>query len=548
MYFFRNNQQYGNISEIIRPLFLILLLIFSQTTIAGETKQGVDFPVVAYHVDLRVQVMPLNALKALAKEVSGLGFNTIIMEWEATYPYKEHSIISSRYAYTRDEVKAFIEYCDKLGLDVIPLQQNLGHAEYILMHERYAYLRADKRRLSQVDPTRIEAARELFEELYSDMLSVHKSKYVHIGGDETRILDCDRCKKVWDEYGEEKGKSKLYVEYMKMIADIVIKRGKIPLLWADMILAHPEAISEMPNNAVYIDWNYGWKSDRFGENPTTLIDKYGLKFWGATALRSAPDDYHVTSWDKHMKNQTDYIPYARRTGFEGMVLTSWSTSGEYGYEWFGPEVEVVELYPIRQAYPHAYPNDGFRMNTSAFVEGIRQEEPIVLRDFAREYASTRFDLTATDSDALWTILQSEELYRSVPVGSKSLSGIRGLSAESRFVEPTLTEVRRLQAELKTIVPRRNHREFAHYVMQVDLREFYLSFRVVEDWTQSEAFTGEDKVEAVKHLQVLLDRSEDLDDRFSKLFRGVMYDSEIVNLNDYRNKKILLLHKRLTRER
>ncbi len=174
---------------------------------------------------------------------------------------------------------------------------------------------------------------------------------------------------------------------------------------------------------------------------------------------------------------------------------------------------------------------------------MRQEEPIDLRDFAREYAGTRFDLTAADSDALWTILQSEELYRSVPVGSKGLSGIRGLSAESRFVEPTLTEVRRLQAELKTIVPRRNHREFAHYVMQVDL-----SFRVVEDWTQSEAFTGEDKAEAVKRLQVLLDRSEDLDDRFSKLFRGVMYDSEIVNLNDYRNKKILLLHKRLTRER
>ena len=485
-------------------------------------------------------------LKALAKEISALGFNTLIMEWEATYPYKQHSIISNRYAYSREELTEFINYSEGLGLDVIPLQQSLGHAEYILMHERYAYLRADKRNLSQIDPTQLDAARDFFTELYSDMLSTHQSQYVHIGGDETRILDCKRCQEKWGDDGEELGKSKLYVEYMTMIAEIVIAQGKTPLLWADMILAHPDAIADMPKNVIYIDWNYGWKFDRFGENPRTLIKKYGLKFWGAPSIRSSPDDYHVTSWSKHMNNQAVYVSYARESGFEGMVLTSWSTSGQYGYEWFWPE--VVEIFPLRQVYPHAYPNDAFRMNTLGFIEAVQQEKTFKPKDFAHQYAQQRFGLTAGESEKLWNILTDESLNNKVIIGSSPLSGIKGLSDNKRVVSATLEKVRELQAALTKIVPKKNQKEFAHYHLQIDFREYYLSFRQIQYLVQSTAFSEKNNLEAIKQLEQLLARSVELNKRFKKLFTGKLYDTEIERLNQYRNKKAILLHQRLTRDR
>jgi hypothetical protein len=490
--------------------------------------------------------MPMPTLKALAKEISALGFNTLIMEWEATYPYKQHSIISNRYAYSREELTEFINYSEGLGLDVIPLQQSLGHAEYILMHERYAYLRADKRNLSQIDPTRLDAARDFFTELYSDMLSMHQSKYVHIGGDETRILDCKRCQEAWGDDGEELGKSKLYVEYMTMIAEIVIAQGKTPLLWADMILAHPDAIADMPKNVIYIDWNYGWKFDRFGENPRTLIKKYGLKFWGASSIRSSPDDYHVTSWSKHMKNQAVYVSYARKSGFEGMVLTSWSTSGQYGYEWFWPE--VVEIFPLRQVYPHAYPNDAFRMNTLGFIEAVQQEKTFKPKDFAHQYAQQRFGLAARESKKLWNILTDESLNNKVIVGSSPLSGIKGLPDNKRVVSTTLAKVRELQAALTKIVPKKNPKEFAHYHLQIDFREYYLSFRQIQYLVQSTGFSEKNNLEAIKQLEQLLARSVDLNKRFKKLFSGKLYDTEIERLNQYRNKKAILLYQRLTRDR
>ena len=537
----------------IIKLLLLFSFVSAQETISfdgfdanDKTSKNDDFSVVAYHVDLRVQIMPMPTLKALAKEISSLGFNTLIMEWEATYPYKQHSIISNRYAYSREEVTEFISYSEGLGLDVIPLQQSLGHAEYILMHERYAYLRADKRNLSQIDPTRLDVARDFFTELYSDMLSTHQSQYVHIGGDETRILDCKRCQEAWGDDGEELGKSKLYVEYMTMIAEIVIAQGKTPLLWADMILAHPDAIADMPKNVIYIDWNYGWKFDRFGENPRTLIKKYGLKFWGAPSIRSSPDDYHVTSWSKHMNNQAVYVSYARESGFEGMVLTSWSTSGQYGYEWFWPE--VVEIFPLRQVYPHAYPNDAFRMNTLGFIKAVQQEKTFKPKDFAHQYAQQRFGLTAGESEKLWNILTDESLNNKVIIGSSPLSGIKGLPDNKRVVSATLEKVRELQAALTKIVPKKNPKEFAHYHLQIDFREYYLSFRQIQYLVQSTAFSEKNNLEAINQLDQLLARSVGLNKRFKKLFTGKLYDTEIERLNQYRNKKAILLHQRLTKDR
>ncbi|MGF1723057.1 family 20 glycosylhydrolase [Vibrio kyushuensis] len=515
---------------------------------ACEIERSTENPVVAYHVDFRIQVMPFDALKEMALEISNMGFNTLIMEWEASYPYNKHHIISNRYAYTRKQIKEFIEYSESLGLDVIPLQQNFGHAEYILMHERYAYLRADRRQLSQVDPTRLEEARELFEELFDDMFSTHNSQYVHIGGDETRLLDCDSCLKVCGDLSEDARKSKIYVDYMKMIAEIVTERGKTPLIWADMILKYPESVADMPDNVIYIDWNYGWDFDRFGTDPRVLIEKYGLAFWGAPSIRSHPDDYHTHAWEKHLKNIIDYIPEAKDAGYTGMVLTSWSTSGEYGYNWFSDdEVEVVELHTIRQVYPHSYPNDAFRMTTAAFIEALGHEERLQINGFARSYAIERFGLTNSEGSELWRILTADAMTNKVMAGSVSQSGRKGLTeAQSRVAQESLNAIQELQADLKRIVPKYNKDEFAHYTMQLELREFWLTFRVLEGWVQSEEFRRQDEFEAIQQLQDLLATADDLNHRFHIKFGDVLHKAEIDTFNKYRNQKIEVLLQRLSK--
>jgi N-acetyl-beta-hexosaminidase len=183
-----------------------------------------QFAVRGFHIDLRIQVMTMEALRALADELAAFGFNTLVMEWEASYPYLKNATISNELSYTREEVKEFIDYCEGKGIDVIPLQQCFGHVEYILRHDRYSDLKEDRKEISQLCPLKEEADSLLFADLFADMASMHSSDFIHIGGDETYLLGhCPAC----SLKAATEGKSKLFVDYMKMMCNIIIDLGRL---------------------------------------------------------------------------------------------------------------------------------------------------------------------------------------------------------------------------------------------------------------------------------------------------------------------------------
>ena len=227
-------------------------------------------------------------------------------------------------AFSRSEVQDIVSYCTSLGIEVIPLQNCFGHCEYILRHDRYAHLREDSKEVSQVCPLKIEEAKKVFREIFREVAELHPSPYFHIGADETYLLgSCAQCSQV--------NKSRLFVDYIKAMCEVVKEMGKKPIIWADIILMHPEAVQELPKDLIYVDWNYGWEPDRFGKLDNLL--KLGVKMWGAASLRSAPDNTYLTQWMKHFNNLATFLPFARAHGYEGMIETSWSTSGTYGFHY-----------------------------------------------------------------------------------------------------------------------------------------------------------------------------------------------------------------------
>lgn len=208
------------------------------------------FKVKGFHLYFRVQVMPLPALKAFIDELASFGINTLVMEWEASFPFQQHAIISNKYAYTEDDVKEIIAYCTEHSIDVIPLQQCFGHVEYILQHDRYAHLREDYMDICQVCPMKMDETKKLFTELFTEVAALHPSPYFHIGGDETYLLgSCEAC----SAKAEATSKSQVFVDYVAMICEILHDLGKTPVLWADVILAHPTAVHHMPKDAIYIN-------------------------------------------------------------------------------------------------------------------------------------------------------------------------------------------------------------------------------------------------------------------------------------------------------
>ena len=477
----------------MRKAFAIVLLLGCLTLRAAA------FDVRAVYVDHRTQVQTLPALKALAKKAADGGMNALVMEWEGTFPFAENATLCNRHAFSREEAGEFISYCSGIGVEIIPLQNCFGHCEYILRHERYAGLREDRRDFSQVCPLMADEAEKVFRSIFAEIAAMHPSKYIHIGCDETRLLGrCKRC----SDFVAENGESRLFVEYVARMCRIVKELGRTPVIWADILLQHPEAADLLPKDVVIVDWNYGWKTDHFGD-VDALLNK-GFTMWGASALRSSPDNIFLTDWPKHFGNLADYIPFCREKGFSGIIQTSWSTSGQYGYIW--EHNSLIELQPIREVYPA----QAFDILYQAFFEAVRSETGLPAT-FAEDYLRAHFSLDADDAGALSKLFT---------VGQKVVTG-RNFKPEK--IEKELSVASDAAALLKGIRPRANRKDYAHYVLMMDIRCNYLEYKRIEWQFENSAVSREEMAEG---LRPLVREGRRLQRRFVRLNKKALKDPHI----------------------
>jgi hypothetical protein len=498
--------------------FLVFVVAASLVARAQEAVRG-------FHLDLRIQVMKLPALKAFAKDLRQQGINTLIMEWEASYPFEGDPQIANRYVYTREEVKEFVGYCHQLGIDVIPLQQSFGHVEYILRNNKYAALREDEHDLSQVCPAKLALNKEVFTRLFKDMAGTHGSPYIHIGCDETHLLGhCPICQKL----AAEEGLSKLYFDHVKMLCDIVVGLGKRPVLWADIALKHPEYIQLLPKQTIFVDWNYGWDLNAFGDHDK-LVNS-GYEIWGAPALRSEPDNYYLTRWQHHFENIGEFIPQCRKLGYKGIVMTSWSTSGVYN-GLFDADDEVVDLYAVR----HVYPLAGFRLLIAAYTRAL-QDSNFESGAFIAGYCRDRYGLDAPSALAFRKALFNAP-YKVIDE--------KVVSPSVMPLEVLLDSARESANVLHGLKVGQHADEFEHYRLMADIRVYYLSYLVLEakvnDAVDIEAFR-----KLAGDVRVLMASEPALDEAFSRLNGSTLYPAAIEEENAVRVYRTHLLYDRLAK--
>jgi hexosaminidase len=513
-------------------LWLMLLFIgLSLSASAVNSKQADSITVKGFHLDMRIQVMKLPALKRFVFNLSTKGINTIIMEWEGSYPFVQDPLIANRYAYTRNEVTEFVAYCKLLHIQVIPLQQSFGHVEYILRNYKYAALREDQKDFSQVCPSEPALNKKLFTVLYTDLVATHNSPYIHIGGDETYLLGhCEKCKKK----AAEIGLSRLYFDHIKMLCDIVVGLGKKPIIWADIALKYPDYINLLPKETIFIDWNYGWDVNRFGDHSKLL--KSGYEIWGSPAIRSHPDNYFLTDWQKHFNNIRDFIPLSKKLGYKGIVMTSWSTSGVYS-SLFESEDELIDLYAIR----HVYPLSGFNILVDYYLKALNTDVKLSNDQFIESYCSSHYGLDARKSKLFTKTLFCAPF--NVVHG-------RVMSPNKITVGQLLDSATWALQVLKTLQPikEKGVQEFKHYLLMADIRVYYLTYMKIEAEVNATDFSG-DKIPAyILQLQKLLSNEQRLNDEFTALNKDFLYPSAIDEENFLRNQKIHVLYDRLSKQK
>jgi len=478
-----------------------------------------DFAVRGVYLDLRTQVMTLQALKSVVREAAGEGINTLIIEYEATFPFDKHATLCNPYHFTKEEIIDLVQYSSSLGIDVIPLQNCFGHCEYILQHDRYASLRENKSDMSQVCPLRIGEAKKVFGEIFREIVELHPSPYFHIGADETRLLgNCKLC----NQKKKEQGISNLFVDYVKEMCKLVLTMGKRPIIWGDMILQYPEALSELPVETIVIDWNYGWNPQHFG-NVETLV-QCGFTVWGASALRSSPDNIYLTQWNKHFENLETFIPFARKLGYEGMINTSWSTSGRYGYI-YDNGWEVIDLQPIRQVYPLS----GFDILQRAYADALKKERWNA-HEFILNYGRVHFGFNVFEQQ---TLLDYMLMPQEIVVIAKT---------DGETLTQMLKQCQIMKERLTLLTPKFHIKDFMHLRLMLDIRINYLKFKQVEKLIESEDFDCSKRKSCIGRLKRIKEESEELCLRFRELNSAYLKDpSRYFGMRDYVDKMYRIYH-------
>lgn len=319
------------------------------------------------------------------------------------------------------------------------------------------------------------------------------------------------------------------MDYVKAMCKIVEGMGKTPIIWADIILKYPKVAHELPKNLVFVDWNYGWSPNHFG-NLENLF-KFGATVWGAPALRSSPDNIYLVDWMKHFNNLATFIPFAKSKGYKGIIDTSWSTSGLYGF-YYDNNNEILEMYPVRQVYPMS----GFQILIDAFCKAVSEKGALDPENFILSYAAERYGLNPKDSQIFFSYFQHpQKCVRS------------GKDSNGAAIAQLIQEIKELKDSFDKISVSKNDVEFEHYRLMLDLRINYLKYKEIEFEYDSPNYDSSKAGILKERLESIISESDELGLRFESINKTYLKPGQFEDINAFRTKKMKNLCANLARQ-
>ena len=309
----------------------------------------IDWPdndIRGYHFETRFGIPKFERMIEIIDELCKYKFNTIMMELEDKFPYEEVKGITSVNALNEVQLEEIIRYASDRYFEIIPLQQTLGHVEYILKNDDYYHMREVRNNVvnrelpfsfnpigslsfNDIDefcPSN-EKAYELIEKMCREMAEKYSnSKYIHIGCDEAwNLINCDLCK---HKYGE-KGFNKIFLEHTNRVAGVITSLNKIPIIWDDMLRGFSEAEFELlDKNIVIMCWLY-YKGDL--DKGISLLKKYreaGFKVIGASSAKCcegmSSDYLDMPNIKDRLINIDDWSKLSTIFDLMGVITTVWS--------------------------------------------------------------------------------------------------------------------------------------------------------------------------------------------------------------------------------
>jgi len=283
----------------------------------AQSRANLDF--VGWMYDIARDQSPTeDQLDSLCRKSIAAGYNAVGLYLEHRFAYKSAPWAAGPGAVQPAWIRRIQSRYSGKGFRIIPFLETLGHMEGFLRVEGGQSLaEAPTSGQGQICPSN-PAAVKLAKGLVSDAIDTFSAETIHLGGDETwQLGQCEKCKA-----REAKiGKAGIYAEHYAPLCQMVLDRGKRPAIWADMLLAHPEAVQAIPKQTLLFDWHY----DRGPAETTRKLMDAGFDVVCCPTVHVF--DSNWSDVDATYQNIDEHAKDAGDLRAKGVLVTSW----EYNY-------------------------------------------------------------------------------------------------------------------------------------------------------------------------------------------------------------------------
>lgn len=334
-------------------------------------------PVRGVHLDLKGTPPTPQRLLRLLEVFAAARYNAVLVEWEDTFPWAVDERFRCETAYTPEQVSAFREAAERLGLEVIPLVQCLGHMENPLGVPGYERLREVPHRADVLNPL-ADGAGELVRGMVGDVLAAFPDlRHFHLGGDEAWSFGTHPDTKA---YVEAHGKGALYLHHVEPILDELNARGVRPILWHDMMKDWSgEALGRLAEKADLCVWGYRGSPDttehHFATKYIQRFADHGVPMWGGTAYKGASGhNVDVTDLEIHEVNASAWADVAGRFGMKGVFATAWSRYSTHNVHCETIDASLDSLIDVAVILHDGRPPAGGRDACLAALAELREKD------------------------------------------------------------------------------------------------------------------------------------------------------------------------------
>jgi hypothetical protein len=278
----------------------------------------------------RGRVPRLETLLELVEHLADFKLNEFQLYTEHTFAYRDYEPVWRQWgALTGEEILLLDARCRQLGIDLVPNQNSFGHLRSWLEFPPLKHLAETQAPYEGHDGTYLRYPSTLapnhpgtlpfLRGLYDELLPHFTSRRFNVGCDETWDLGRGRSKR----FCEQRGRGRVYLDFLKTIHCEVTARGRQMMFWGDIILNYPELIRELPADAIALNW--GYEADHPFEREAGLFAESKIPFYvcpGTSTWMTL-----VGRHDVACANLRAAAAAGRKHGALGFLNTDWGDGG-----------------------------------------------------------------------------------------------------------------------------------------------------------------------------------------------------------------------------